>query len=220
MKLDLEVAPQPLRANLLGLAILLPVAVAIGWLADHPWWRTAWASPAYGALTAAAIGTALGLAVWATLHWISSRCWPRDDERELLALAAIRPGWPAILALSAGAAVFEEILFRAALVPEIGVLPAALAFTAMHAGSFAVADGWAMRLRWAIQIALIGVALGLVFEEFGLLAAIAMHFVYDVAALRAGLGPWQQAHEQWRRSQPADPLSGAPPAAPEQAPIR
>ena len=80
-----------------------------------------------------------------------------------------------LIGLAAG--VGEELLFRGAIQPEIGVVPASLLFGAMHVGgSGTVAFGC-----WA---ALFGLALGwLAIGTGGLLAPVVAHAVYDMAAL-------------------------------------
>ena len=80
-----------------------------------------------------------------------------------------------LIGLAAG--VGEELLFRGAIQPEIGVVPASLLFGAMHVGgSDTVAFGC-----WG---ALFGLALGwLAIGTGGLLAPVVAHAVYDMAAL-------------------------------------
>ena len=75
------------------------------------------------------------------------------------------------------AGVGEELLFRGAIQPEIGVVPASLLFGAMHIGG----GGTVVFGCWA---ALFGLALGwLAIGTGGLLAPVVAHAVYDTVAL-------------------------------------
>ena len=80
-----------------------------------------------------------------------------------------------VIALAAG--VGEELLFRGALQPEIGLIPASLVFGALHTGGRGT-------LAFGCWVAVMGAALGwLAVATGGLLAPIVAHALYDAAAL-------------------------------------
>ena len=82
-----------------------------------------------------------------------------------------------VVVVSIAAGIGEELLFRGALQPEIGLIPASLVFGALHlAGRDTLAFGC-----W---VAVMGAALGwLANATGGLLAPILAHVLYDAAAL-------------------------------------
>ena len=85
-----------------------------------------------------------------------------------------------------GAGVGEELLFRAALQPLVGLWIGAAIFAAAHArtarlGSASIAK----QLAYLLNVALAGVALGLIFQHVGLAAAILIHAAIDVVSLMA-----------------------------------
>ena len=80
-----------------------------------------------------------------------------------------------VIALAAG--IGEELLFRGALQPEIGLIPASLVFGALHTGGRGT-------LAFGCWVAVMGAALGwLAVATGGLLAPIVAHALYDAAAL-------------------------------------
>ncbi len=89
---------------------------------------------------------------------------------------------PWIVGLCAG--IGEELLFRAALQPLVGLWIGALIFASAHARTAIIGTpSNAKRVGYLLNVFIAGVALGLVFEHFGLLAAVLMHATIDVAGL-------------------------------------
>jgi hypothetical protein len=91
-------------------------------------------------------------------------------------------GWNP-LRIAACAGLWEELLFRGALQPLIGLVPAAALFVLAHARGYRFRD---MNRRVAIQVAglfLAGIAFGLLVRYVGLLAAIIVHTAVDVWGL-------------------------------------
>jgi len=131
-----------------------------------------------------AYGTAVALGFAALLFLVlreAPEAWPFDQfrrfSRDVLRplFASARPVDLALISLAAG--VGEEILFRGALQPLIGLVPASLVFGLCH---LAGRD----TIPLAVWAALIGTALGALMNATGGLAApIAAHAVYDVLAL-------------------------------------
>jgi membrane protease YdiL (CAAX protease family) len=106
-----------------------------------------------------------------------------------LELAGWNPLW-----FAACAGLWEELLFRGALQPLIGLVPAATLFVLAHARAYRFRD---VNRRVAVQAAglfLAGIAFGLLVRYVGLLAAMIVHAAVDVwglltvRALRARAG--------------------------------
>ena len=97
----------------------------------------------------------------------------RDLLKPLFAGIRVRD----VAVIAAGAGIGEELLFRGALQPEIGLLPASLVFGALHTGGRGT-------LAFGCWVAVMGAALGwLAIATGGLLAPILAHALYDAAAL-------------------------------------
>ncbi|MFB3853689.1 MAG: lysostaphin resistance A-like protein [Vicinamibacterales bacterium] len=172
------------RLWLLGVAVVGESALAaagygIAWLSGgraRICWALSVASVAHGAATALAFTALLFL----TLRK-SPDAWPfdrfkrlsRDVLRPLFAHA--RPVDLAIISLAAGFG--EEVLFRGALQPVVGLVPASLAFGLCH---LAGRDTTPLAM-WA---AFAGIVLGVLKDATGGLAApVAAHAAYDMLVL-------------------------------------
>jgi len=101
------------------------------------------------------------------------------DALQKIDLSGKRP-W--VVGLCAG--VGEELLFRAALQPLVGLWLGAILFAAAHMKTAALgsSSSW-KRLAYILNVAVAGVALGLVFEHLGLLAAVLIHATIDIVGL-------------------------------------
>ncbi|WP_395399407.1 type II CAAX prenyl endopeptidase Rce1 family protein [Pseudoduganella sp. UC29_106] len=131
-----------------------------------------------GAAGGAVVGAgSLYTALFQSRHKLARRT---AESYALLDLRGLNPVW-----ISLAAGIGEETLFRAGLQPLLGLWPAALLFTVLHLRvyDFKIAD----RVSWmqAGGVFAMGVALGLVFEHVGLIAAIAAHAVIDIFGLYA-----------------------------------
>jgi len=95
-----------------------------------------------------------------------------------LDLGALNPLW---ISLSAG--IGEELLFRGALQPILGIWWASFIFTLAHfrSGRFHSMN-W-QKLIYAASVFIAGLLLGYVFLEIGLIAAMVTHAVVDVVSL-------------------------------------
>jgi membrane protease YdiL (CAAX protease family) len=93
-------------------------------------------------------------------------------------LDALNPLW---ISLSAG--IGEELLFRGALQPIVGLWWTSSIFTLAHfrSGQFRSMN-W-QKLIYATSVFIAGLFLGYVFLEFGLIAAIVTHATVDVISL-------------------------------------
>lgn len=209
MHIEATVTPQPLSTNLLSSASLLLFALGIGLIQANLLEEAAWwSSPLVG--TASPMQVAWGGAVGALtalgLHVAGLRLWPRDSRWIFDALAAVKPSWWAATLLSLSAAAFEEVLFRAALVPSVGVVLATCLFTLVHYGLFLVAPSISAAFRAGAEIFFVGLIFCFVFLSLGLMAAIASHFVYNVVGFAVGREAWVQAHARWQ-AETAKPIT-------------
>jgi len=100
------------------------------------------------------------------------------DLLSRLDLDALNPLW---ISLSAG--IGEEILFRGALQPILGIWWASFIFTLAHfwSGQFRSMN-W-QKLIYAVSVFVAGLFLGYVFLEIGLIAAMVTHAIVDVVSL-------------------------------------
>ena len=191
--------PGPMRSNRLlllavvGEGVLALVAVS---------WMTARGRPV--TLGPLGRGLALGLCTAAGfalanfyLLWYAPGVAPVRSIRRLYA-SVLRPlfadvGPHEVVGISIAAGVGEELLFRGAVQPDVGLLAASLLFGALHiGGGGTVAFGC-----WA---AVLGMALGwLALVTGGLLAPILAHVVYDAVAI---------AYIRWWAPGPREKLGG------------
>ena len=109
---------------------------------------------------------------------------PVPEALKQINLHGMRP-----VAIGIFAGVGEEALFRAALQPVLGLWLGAAVFAIAHIRTAALGA----QVRWKqlvymINVFFAGIALGLVYEYDGLLAAILIHATIDVAALVVARG--------------------------------
>jgi membrane protease YdiL (CAAX protease family) len=78
----------------------------------------------------------------------------------------------------------EELLFRAALQPLVGLSFGAVIFAIAHVRTALLSSASNIkRAAYMVNVAVAGVALGLVFEHIGLVAAVLIHATIDVVGL-------------------------------------
>jgi uncharacterized protein len=149
-----------------------------------------------GMALAAGVGVAGGLAF---AQWYLQRHAPRvgpvehlrELQRTIFAPLFGSLSTPELIAISALAAIGEEIFFRGAMQPALGWVPATVAFGLCHVG--VTRRTWVLGM-WALMA---GAGLAALYEVTGgLLAPIVAHAVYDLAALL-----WIRSDA--RRTQPA-----------------
>ena len=181
-----RVAPAPTlrlgrQAATCALFCALALAV-IAWRHPDDWLtdiRTGWTLPAQLALAAAATAAAwlLILIVRRSPRW--RQRVPVPSSMQGLDLSGYRP-----LAVALLAGIGEELLFRAALLPAVGLPGSSALFALAHARTALLAGpGWGLRSLYLAQTLLAGLALGLVYLHLGLLVAVVLHVLIDWVGL-------------------------------------
>jgi uncharacterized protein len=132
-----------------------------------PWWYAA----------SVAIGLLLALLIVATTRWVARFSWGQALQRDFRSLLGDASGRE-ILILAGASAIGEELLFRGALVPWIGVVPQAVLFALLHVGPrrrHLLWTGWAFAM---------GAVLGIMAVVMGdVLGAVVAHFAINFANL-------------------------------------
>lgn len=178
-KHDLKI---PLRTQLLSCAALGLVGVAILLLrqqplaallqAGLPWWQQGLA------------GIALGLAAGGVSALTTLRK-PQSEAVQRTATSYARldlSGWnPLWISLAAG--VSEEVLFRAALQPLLGIWGASVLFLLVHAGAYDFRRFDRAALWQASGVFGMSVLFGFAFDYVGLLAVMLAHAIVDIIGL-------------------------------------
>jgi membrane protease YdiL (CAAX protease family) len=140
----------------------------------------------------------LGVGVAATLaSFVVYRLSPEGDSTRntidsysRLDLSGLNPVW-----ISLAAAFGEELLFRAALQPLLGIWAASLIFLLAHAPAYRFRSLGRPELIQAAGVFATSIFLGLIFQYIGLVAAMLIHASLDIVglytirqAVRAGAG--------------------------------
>jgi membrane protease YdiL (CAAX protease family) len=173
-------APRLSRAAVIGLLYAGLGAVAVGIGA----WRGQANVYEYGPrrlgwlLAGPFVGLAFGLAmVFLSRLAVHSFDWARVLHREFHSLVHELSSRE-IFILAAASSVGEELLFRGALLPIMGLVPSSALFAAMH-----VRAQWRF-LPWTIMSFIMGLAMGLLHMKLGNLGApIVAHFVINLLNL-------------------------------------
>ena len=93
-------------------------------------------------------------------------------------IASINPTLAHIIFYSLCAAVGEEILFRGAIQPHIGIWPASVLFIFLHG----YLNPFNMPIMlYGLFMVIISAGLGYLYALFGIYAAMLAHFIFDVA---------------------------------------
>ena len=123
-------------------------------------------------------GLAFGLAiVFLSRLAVHSMEWARVLHREFHAVVHELSSREIFL-LAAASSIGEELFFRGALLPAVGLLPSSALFAAMH-----VRAQWRF-LPWTIMSFIMGLAMGLMYMKIGDLGApIVAHFTINLLNL-------------------------------------
>jgi len=163
--------PSPTRITTLALVVYAPLAVGalawawvaggrFAWSLESPWLVAPYAARLALSL---ALGFALALVVVSMTPRLVERTeWARTLHLELQkVIAPLSSREITLLALASGFA--EELFFRGALQPVVGLLIASVLFGALHVGPRPVFFAWT---AWAFMM---GLLFGLIFELTGVL---------------------------------------------------
>jgi len=174
--------PPMTRAGLIlglyGALALMAILISAG-RADVDIYRISGTSTHGLLLVSPFLGIALGLAVVGLSRLATRRyAWAKRlhrDFRSLLGPLSTKE----ILVLAVASAIGEELLFRGALQPWIGLWPQAVIFAALHVGP------GARFLPWTASALVLGVAFGYMFSLTGDLGGpIAAHFTINYLNLQ------------------------------------
>lgn len=163
--------PSPARITTLASIIYGPLALGAlvwAWLAARrPAWslETPWLSAPYGARLALSLALGLGLAVVvvaATPLFVERTAWGRALHEALKeAVEPLTSSQLRFLALTSGFA--EELFFRGAMQPVLGLLASSAIFGVVHVGPKRALMAW---IGWAFVM---GLLFGSIFELTGVL---------------------------------------------------
>lgn len=101
---------------------------------------------------------------------------PRQFFRELIHEANLH--WIDLLFLSLAAGIGEELLFRAAIQPFLGIWLTAIIFVAVH--GYLNPFNWKMSI-YGLLMVVVSAGLGYLFSTVGIYAAITAHALIDIA---------------------------------------
>ncbi|UCE89470.1 MAG: CPBP family intramembrane metalloprotease [Pseudomonadota bacterium] len=165
-----------------GELLCMLVALLIVRLHTGAWLAFALA-PTSQAIFAGALGALVPLAanwwIWRDRGRRAPRVWTAfagiiERLRPLLAVPLLAMGAWELVGLSVLAGVAEEMLFRGALQPLVGLVGASVIFGALHA----------LTPGYFLLATLLGLLMGSLYELTGsLLAPVVMHTLYDLGAL-------------------------------------
>lgn len=158
--------------GMIGLAALLRGGDLTGWFPAVGWWRDT--------LLGLAVGAAFAAVAWALLGVLPPFRRIRDLLLQVLDLATFRPHHALLLGLLAG--VPEEMLFRGAIQPGLGLPLTALLFGALHA----------LTPAYFVYATIAGALLGgLEAWRGGLWAPIAAHTAIDAIVFLLLIRSWR-----------------------------
>ena len=123
-------------------------------------------------------GLASGIAAWELVK-MNFLTETRDFFSGLI--GGLRLGWAEIIFISLCAGIGEEVLFRGAVQPVLGIWITSVLFIAMH--GYLNPKNWRISVYGLFMCPVIA-GLGYLREELGLVAAISAHFMIDVYLLR------------------------------------
>jgi membrane protease YdiL (CAAX protease family) len=132
-------------------------------------------SPIAGLLLGVGFGLLLVLASRLTVARYGWAVWLEQDFRHRLGPLTPRECWGLAIASSLG----EELLFRGALLPTVGLGWSSLIFALMHVGQFP------RYLPWTVSALIAGLGFGVIFDWSGdLTGPVLAHFLVNYLNLR------------------------------------
>jgi membrane protease YdiL (CAAX protease family) len=175
-------APIRLASQVLTCLVLCLIAAPIIWFTrPHP---IELFSRPVGPLSQLLVGQVLAL-IAAAVSWVLFRVTANSassartiDSYARLDLSGLNPLW-----ISIAAAIGEEMLFRAALQPLLGVWIVSLIFLLTHVPVYRFRKLDGATLAQAASVFVGSVVLGFVFQYVGLLASMLVHMWIDIVGL-------------------------------------
>ncbi len=179
--------PVPMEAIVLQAAGLVAIAFTGVGLLTRRSWKQVWERLGLNLFPGRTLGVAamavvglLGINFVGTIMWVIVAPEQAESIGQIsdILLGQYDSLWEAFL-LSVLSSVSEEILFRGALQPVLGIVPTAILFGATH-------------LQYAISpatliILTIGIVLGILRRQFGTWTAVLTHFGYNFSLFLMGL---------------------------------
>jgi uncharacterized protein len=134
----------------------------------------------FQALVGLGLGAVACVTYWVGFKFTANRATTQHtiESYSRLNLAGWNPLW---IALAAG--IGEELLFRGALQPLVGILLSSVLFVLAHTRVYRFASLSKRTLLQAMGLLAVSLALGVVAQYAGLLAAMILHTAVDVAGL-------------------------------------
>jgi len=161
--------------------ILLAV-IGVGWLTRRPLPQVAErlgiSRPAGREIVLAIILVVAFAVVNQGLAWMASLLWPEDSttlETIIGQFTANFRSLPGAVAVGIGPGVAEELLFRGALQPRLGLWPTAILFTVAHQQ---YGLSWAM-----VATSILAITLGIVRQHMNTSTCIIIHTLYNITAM-------------------------------------
>ena len=148
-----------------------------------------------------AIGVPLGGALGVVISYVALRSvWRASVIDGVLPLRAVTAAAWSIVVVGILAGVGEELLFRAALQPWIGIWWTSLLFGIAHSGTARLHEGLSLgKVVYLLFAVGAGVMLGLLYGSAGLLASIAAHASYDIGTLSVlapAIAAWRSVQDE------------------------
>jgi uncharacterized protein len=186
--LSMAESTQRPKAGLRNFALICAICVAMAFLINMLFGERPLATIALDGrpfVDQIAWGTTIALAVGvpfvAGIQFIPSLAPLRNQFVELAVrvdFSGLNPLWMAMFA-----GLGEEVLFRGAIQPIIGLWWSSLVFVLLHSGTYQFRSLTWKKAVLAVFVFGVSLLLGYIFVNVGLLAAVAAHTIFDVVAL-------------------------------------
>jgi len=138
------------------------------------------------------VGVVFGLLAAILAHFIISRKWMEEVQAKYAGLIGpLKLGFWEILYISICAGIGEEVLFRGAIQPLLGVIFTAVVFVALH-GYLNPKD--ARISVYGFFMVLVMIAMGVICDQIGIVSSMIAHTVIDIyllLVLSSGIGKRQ-----------------------------
>jgi hypothetical protein len=165
-----------------GLFFAALAVIAVGYKIDRTWPqvrdRLGLVRPTAAGIWAACGVVVLGFMVGGLASWLTTKtndAYARDIDKSIDIITTNGPVWLAAPVIGLSAGIGEELLFRGAIQPRYGIVPAALLFALLHSQygfSFVTLGTF-----------ILGCLLGYVARKYGTTHSIIAHSAYNILAV-------------------------------------